>query len=100
MGRDRDTDVVSLPEEVMPGLAAAGWTDEVRLAMAWNGGVSLAVWMGGAAVELDAARRARPAQTLEESQQRPAATSRSSRTSADGRTTPPRLVERSPRSLG
>jgi predicted acylesterase/phospholipase RssA len=26
--------------------------------MAWNGGVSLAVWMGGAAVELDAARRA------------------------------------------
>jgi patatin-related protein len=29
--------------------------------MAWNGGVSLAVWMGGVAVELDAARRARPA---------------------------------------
>ena len=26
--------------------------------MAWNGGVSLAIWMGGAAVELDAARRA------------------------------------------
>jgi patatin-related protein len=26
--------------------------------MAWNGGVSLAVWMGGVAVELDAARRA------------------------------------------
>jgi predicted acylesterase/phospholipase RssA len=34
-------------------------TEEVRLAMAWNGGVSLAVWMGGAAVELDCARRAR-----------------------------------------
>jgi len=35
-----------------------GRTEEVRLAMAWNGGVSLAVWMGGVAVELDAARRA------------------------------------------
>jgi hypothetical protein len=33
-------------------------TEEVRLAMAWNGGVSLAVWMGGVAVELDCARRA------------------------------------------
>ncbi len=32
--------------------------EEVRLAMALNGGVSLAVWMGGCAVELDAARRA------------------------------------------
>jgi patatin-related protein len=31
---------------------------EVRVAMALNGGVSLAVWMGGCAVELDAARRA------------------------------------------
>ena len=27
--------------------------------MALNGGVSLAVWMGGCAVELDCARRAR-----------------------------------------
>ncbi len=27
--------------------------------MAWNGGVSLAVWMGGAAVEFDCARRAK-----------------------------------------
>jgi predicted acylesterase/phospholipase RssA len=35
-----------------------GRTEEVRLAMAWNGGVSLAVWMGGVAAELDAARRA------------------------------------------
>jgi hypothetical protein len=26
--------------------------------MAWNGGVSLAIWMGGVAVELDTARRA------------------------------------------
>lgn len=34
-------------------------TEEIRLAMAWNGGVSLAIWMGGAAVEFDAARRAR-----------------------------------------
>jgi hypothetical protein len=33
--------------------------EEVRLAMALNGGVSLAVWMGGVAVELDCARRAR-----------------------------------------
>jgi len=32
--------------------------EEVRIAMAWNGGVSLAIWMGGVAVEIDAARRA------------------------------------------
>src|SRR3954471_4052621 len=32
--------------------------EDVRVAMALNGGVSLAVWMGGCAVELDAARRA------------------------------------------
>ena len=32
--------------------------EEVRIAMALNGGVSLAVWMGGCAVELDRARRA------------------------------------------
>ncbi len=31
---------------------------ELRVAMALNGGVSLAVWMGGCAVELDRARRA------------------------------------------
>lgn len=31
---------------------------EVRVAMALNGGISLAIWMGGCAVELDAARRA------------------------------------------
>jgi patatin-related protein len=41
------------------GYATGKWTEEVRLAMAWNGGVSLAVWMGGVAVELDSARRAR-----------------------------------------
>lgn len=40
------------------GLQIDGETEEVRLAMAWNGGVSLAVWMGGVAVELDSARRA------------------------------------------
>ena len=34
------------------------YTEEVRVAMALNGGVSLAVWMGGCAVELDCARRA------------------------------------------
>jgi hypothetical protein len=33
-------------------------TEEVRVAMALNGGVSLAVWMGGVAVEFDCARRA------------------------------------------
>lgn len=38
--------------QVDPGI------EEVRLAMALNGGVSLAVWMGGCAVELDCARRA------------------------------------------
>lgn len=32
--------------------------EEVRLVIALNGGVSLAVWMGGVAVELDGARRA------------------------------------------
>lgn len=32
--------------------------EEVRVALALNGGVSLAVWMGGCAVELDRARRA------------------------------------------
>jgi predicted acylesterase/phospholipase RssA len=32
--------------------------EEVRVAMALNGGVSLAVWMGGCAAELDCARRA------------------------------------------
>jgi predicted acylesterase/phospholipase RssA len=32
--------------------------EEVRVAMALNGGVSLAIWMGGCAVELDCARRA------------------------------------------
>jgi predicted acylesterase/phospholipase RssA len=34
------------------------YTEEVRVAMALNGGASLAVWMGGCAVELDSARRA------------------------------------------
>lgn len=35
--------------------------EEVRLALALNGGVSLAVWMGGCSTELDRARRARAA---------------------------------------
>jgi patatin-related protein len=42
------------------GLAWAEDVEEVRLAMGWNGGVSLAVWMGGVAVELDEARRTAP----------------------------------------
>src|SRR5438105_4529090 len=33
--------------------------------MGWNGGVSLAVWMGGVAVELDCARRAHLAPEVE-----------------------------------
>ena len=41
-----------------PGPRPRATTEEVRVAMALNGGVSLAVWMGGCAVELDAARRA------------------------------------------
>lgn len=44
-------------------------TEEVRLAMAWNGGVSLAIWMGGA-VELDTARRARLGPQTEEGNER------------------------------
>jgi hypothetical protein len=36
--------------------------EEVRVAMALNGGISLAVWMGGCAVELDCARRAHTGQ--------------------------------------
>ena len=39
-------------------LAKDPLVEEVRVAMALNGGVSLAIWMGGCAVELDAARRA------------------------------------------
>lgn len=55
----------SAPEEPMRRIAGApapGGDDprdeEVRVALALNGGVSLAVWMGGCAVELDCARRA------------------------------------------
>ncbi len=63
--------------EPIPGAASAGSTlapgpagdpkpveeieprvEELRVAMALNGGVSLAVWMGGCTVELDRARRA------------------------------------------
>jgi patatin-related protein len=46
-------------EAVQPVISQARATaEDVRVAMALNGGVSLAVWMGGCAVELDAARRA------------------------------------------
>ncbi|MEU2630918.1 DUF3376 domain-containing protein [Kitasatospora sp. NPDC007106] len=38
--------------------AAAGPPQEVRLALVLNGGISLAVWMGGVAHELDLLRRA------------------------------------------
>ncbi len=43
------------PEEP---LATDPRAEEVRVALALNGGVSLAVWMGGCGVELDCARRA------------------------------------------
>lgn len=49
------------PQSAAPGQATAAAespVQEVRVAMALNGGVSLAVWMGGCAVELDRARRA------------------------------------------
>ena len=42
------------------GRAWADTTEEVRLAMGWNGGVSLAIWMGGVAVEFDQSRRTVP----------------------------------------
>ncbi len=45
-----------------PDVTPDASTEEVRVAMALNGGVSLAVWMGGCAVELDCARRAHLAQ--------------------------------------
>ena len=45
--------IVEAAAEVEPAV------EELRLAVALNGGVSLAVWMGGCAVELDRARRAR-----------------------------------------
>ena len=39
--------------------------------MGWNGGVSLAVWMGGVAVELDEARRARRPVTVDDAESLP-----------------------------
>jgi patatin-related protein len=41
-----------------PTLEQPTLAEEVRVAMALNGGVSLAVWMGGCVTELDCARRA------------------------------------------
>lgn len=46
-----------MPDQKLLTAAVDADTEEVRLAMALNGGVSLAVWMGGVAVELDTARR-------------------------------------------
>lgn len=57
--REQDAQASSATAPEPFGLAWGRWTEEVRLAMAWNGGVSLAVWMGGVAVEIDAARTAR-----------------------------------------
>jgi hypothetical protein len=38
----------------------AGYDEEVRFAVVLNGGVSLAIWMGGVAREIDRLTRARP----------------------------------------
>jgi predicted acylesterase/phospholipase RssA len=51
----------SSPRRPSAPTAADPAVQEVRIAMALNGGVSLAVWMGGCAVELDRARRANTA---------------------------------------
>ena len=40
----------------MADLATDSGAEEVRVAMALNGGVSLAVWMGGCAAELRTTR--------------------------------------------
>ncbi len=45
-------------EESAPSRVDDLLDEEVRVALALNGGVSLAVWMGGCAVELDCGRRA------------------------------------------
>jgi patatin-related protein len=52
-----------MPSDERPAIRGRAWAEteeEVRLAMGWNGGVSLAIWMGGVAVELDEARRTSP----------------------------------------
>src|SRR5436190_137145 len=71
----RESTLASSAAEVRSGQAAAPPPQagpvkdrEVRLALVLNGGVSLAVWIGGVAREIDAARRAtavRPADTGE-----------------------------------
>lgn len=45
-------------DPAFPAVAGEEHRDELRLAVVLNGGVSLAVWMGGVAQELDALRRA------------------------------------------
>jgi predicted acylesterase/phospholipase RssA len=51
---------VTDPTAAAPEAPTPAEFEELRIAMALNGGVSLAVWMGGCAVELDEARRADP----------------------------------------
>jgi patatin-related protein len=51
--------------------------------MAWNGGVSLAVWMGGVAVELDAARRARARPTPQSMKDEPPRTPAAARSTTE-----------------
>jgi patatin-related protein len=50
--------LVGEDESVAPAPPVDAQTEEVRVAMALNGGVSLAVWMGGCICEFDCARRA------------------------------------------
>ncbi len=66
MGRTPEPEPSEQGTATPRGLAWAHATEEVRLAMGWNGGVSLAVWMGGVAVELDEARRKVPGSTSHE----------------------------------
>jgi patatin-related protein len=44
----------------MEGIAMGSTGRQLRLALSMNGGVSLAVWIGGAVCEIDALRRAKP----------------------------------------
>ncbi len=46
------------PDAPDPGAADAGTTQDVRFAVAMSGGVSLAVWMGGVAREINLLQQA------------------------------------------
>ena len=44
---------VIVPQEPQPARTGTGGTQELRLALVMNGGVSLAIWMGGVTVEIN-----------------------------------------------